>query len=171
MKVVNVHHRLLHARRERVDELLDTLGSPHDRVWPRDRWPRMVLDGPLAVGASGGHGPIRYAVDAREPGFVAFRFRMAGVDGWHGFEVLDATQHHCVLEHRMEAELRGATAVRWALVIRALHDACVEDMLSNVQVAVGDEPRQVSWSPYVRLLRGLMLRGRGAASTGGARHA
>jgi hypothetical protein len=171
MKVINVHQRLLHASPARIDELLQTLGSPHDQVWPRDRWPRMVLDGPLGVGASGGHGPVRYFVEAREPGFVAFRFRMRGVEGWHGFEVLEATQQHRVLEHRMEAELTGGAAVRWAAVMRHLHDACVEDMLSNVQRALGDTPNPVAWSPYVKWLRRMMLEARPRMCRRRANHA
>jgi hypothetical protein len=122
MQLVNVHQRLLRASPERVSELLASLGSPGDRLWPRKGWPRMRLDGPVAVGAAGGHGPIRYRVEAWEPGrLVRFRFTgMRGVDGWHAFEILDATPQHCVLEHRMEARLTGMTRLQWACVIRPL---------------------------------------------------
>ena len=78
MNVVNVHHRLLHASPARVSELLASLGSPEDRLWPRNGWPRMRLDGPVAPGAAGGHGPIRYRVEAWQPGRLV-RFRFAGL--------------------------------------------------------------------------------------------
>ena len=172
MHLVNVHQRLLRASPERVSELLASLGSPGDRLWPRNGWPRMRLDGPVAVGAAGGHGPIRYRVEAWEPGrLVRFRFTgMRGVEGWHAFEILDATPQHCVLEHRMEARLTGMTRLKWACVIRPLHDACVEDALSQAQASLGETPRAVRWSPRVRLLMRWMLRGR-RARAGGKPHA
>lgn len=172
MQMVNVHQRLLRASPERVSELLASLGSPGDRLWPRNGWPRMRLDGPVAVGAAGGHGPIRYRVEAWEPGrMVRFRFTsMRGVDGWHAFEILDATPQHCVLEHRMEARLTGMTRLKWACVIRPLHDACVEDALSQAQASLGETSRVVPWSPMVRLLMRWVLRGR-SGRAGGKPHA
>ena len=165
MKIVNVHQRLLNAAPGRVSALLATLGSAGDQVWPRNKgWPRMKLDRPIEVGAAGGHGPIRYVVEAYEPQFIAFRFTMPGTDGWHGFEILDATSHFCVLEHRIEADLTGLMLLKWLFVIRPLHDACVEDVLSQVQVSLGESPRPVERSAYVRFLLWL-------ASRGGARGA
>lgn len=161
MHVVNVHHRLLHASPARVSELLASLGSPDDGLWPRNGWPRMRLDGPVAPGAAGGHGPIRYRVEAWQPGrLVRFRFAgMRGVDGWHAFEILDATPHHCVLEHRMDARLTGMAGLKWTFLIGPLHDACVEDALSQAQASLGETPRAVSWSPVVRLLMRWLSRG------------
>lgn len=172
MHIVNVHQRLLHASPGRVSELLATLGSPGDRLWPRNGWPPMRLDGPVAPGAAGGHGPIRYRVESWEPGrLVRFRFhRMRGIDGWHALEILDATEQHCVLEHRMEARITGWMALKWMLAIRPLHDACVEDALSRAQESLGETPRTVPWSPLVRLLALWMLRDRRAGS-GGKPHA
>jgi hypothetical protein len=151
MKIVNVHQRLLHADPQRVAALIATLGSPGDQLWPRTGWPRMVLDRPLEVGATGGHGPIRYTCDAYEPASLA-RFRFKRSNGWHQFEILDATRQHCVLEHRTEVDARGRSLLLWLLVVRPLHDACVEDLLSQAQASLGEQPRAVRWSPYVRLL-------------------
>jgi hypothetical protein len=159
MKVVNVHQRLLHAAPERVGALIDSLASPADLLWPGRGWPRMRLDRPLAVGAAGGHGPIGYAVDAYTPGqSVRFRFTApGGFDGWHGFEVLDATAAHCVLEHRIEMHTRGLRAtLLWALGIRWLHDACLRDLMAQAQLSLGLEPHRRPWPPYVRLLMAML---------------
>jgi len=160
MKVVNVHQRLLHAPPEQVGALIDTLASPADALWPGRSWPRMQFDRPLSVGARGGHGPIRYTVEAYVPGqMVRFRFTApTGFDGWHGFEVLDATAVHCVLEHRIEMNARGPALLTWPLAIRHLHDACVEDALSQAQLALGNTPKPVPWPARVRLLHWLASR-------------
>ena len=162
MKVVNVHQRLLHATPERVGALIDTLASPADVLWPGRAWPRLKFDRPLGVGATGGHGPIRYFVEAYQPGqSVRFRFTAPrGFDGWHGFEVLEATPVHCVLEHRIEMNTRGPALLTWHLAVRHLHDACVEDALSQAQAALGNEPKPVPWSARVRLLHWLAAGGR-----------
>lgn len=68
MIVRNIHERRLRASAAEVGALLDSLASSSVRVWPRDTWPAMRFDRPLAPGASGGHGPIRYTVEVYEPG-------------------------------------------------------------------------------------------------------
>ena len=50
MKVVNVHQRLLYASPARVGQLLNTLATPDDALWPRQHWPRMRLDADAAPG-------------------------------------------------------------------------------------------------------------------------
>jgi hypothetical protein len=158
MQVTNVHQRLLRAPPARVGALIDKLASPADQLWAQRDWPRMRFDRPLAVGADGGHGPIRYAVEAYVPGeLVRFRFKSPkGLVGWHALEVLDATGAHCVLEHRVEARLHGMARITWPLLWRHLHDALVEDALASAQVALGETPRRVPWSRWVRFLRWCM---------------
>jgi len=76
VKVTNVHERLLPASPARVGQPLDSLAGPDDRLWPSADWPPMRLDRPLQVGAAGGNGPIRYEVEAYDPGRrVQFRAR------------------------------------------------------------------------------------------------
>lgn len=167
MKVTNVHQRLLHASPQQAGALIDQLASPHDVLWPHENWPRIRFDRPLGVGASGGHGPIRYVVEAYTPGHsIRFRFlQPKGFKGWHACEILDATPFHCVLEHRIEMTLQGSARLLWPLVIRPLHDACLEDLLSRAQVALGNAPRAVPWSRRVRVLRWLAARMMPAART------
>src|SRR5688572_27803258 len=73
--VSNVHERTLLADPRRLGDLLDSLGSPQDPFWPRDRWPVMHFDRPLQVGAIGGHGPIRHIVERYDPGCAVW-FRL-----------------------------------------------------------------------------------------------
>lgn len=174
MKVVNVHQRLLYASPERVGALIDALASPADALWPGPPWPRIKFDRPLSVGAAGGHGPIRYFVEAYEPGqSIRFRFTAPkGFRGWHAVEVLAATPVHCVLEHRIEMTIEGWALLSWPLAIRHLHDACIEDALSKAQVSLGLEPKAVPWPARVRLLYWLMSpRKRTARAAEGKPHA
>ena len=64
MQVRNVHRHTIGSP-ERLGGLLAGLGSDTDELWPGGRWPRMRLDGPLAVGARGGHGPVRSSMCSR----------------------------------------------------------------------------------------------------------
>lgn len=71
----NVHQRRGAARPEQVWDLLMTMSSPDDRLWPSGI-PAPRLDGPLAVGAHGGHGPIRYQLTSLdETTGMVFRFQ------------------------------------------------------------------------------------------------
>src|SRR5664280_1614566 len=72
--VNNRHQRTLSARPAVVGQLIDGLAGHEDRLWPTEQWPAMCLDRPLGVGARGGHGPVRYCVEAYTPG-EAIRFR------------------------------------------------------------------------------------------------
>ena len=165
VKVTNVHSRRLDCDLDSIGALVDSLSSPDDRLWPRERWPAMRFDGPLAVGARGGHGPIRYVVDAYEQGRRAkFRFTgPAGFHGHHGFEVLegsgvDEQVPTVVLRHELRMNTSGWATVSWPLLYRPLHDALLEDALDQAALAVGDEPRQVGWTLWVRLLRSVLSR-------------
>lgn len=161
MNIVNVHQRRLEATPAQVTELMTSLGSPDDRLWPPN-WPRIKFDRPLVPGAVGGHGPIGYVVTAYTPGeSIRFRFtEPKGFNGWHSFTVLGATKEDCVLEHRIEMQTEGRATLLWELAIRHLHNALVEDALSQAQRAVGNKPLVVPWPAHVRVLRWLLSVGK-----------
>jgi hypothetical protein len=153
----NVHQRELRTTEARLGELLGEIGGPADPFWPR-RWPRLELDRPLGVGADGGHGRIRYTVTDYQPGRrVVFRFQTpTPFDGTHRFEVLPGSgPDTAVLRHVLEGRPLGVQGwLSWVLVIRWLHDACLEDLLERAARAVGDPPaRPARWSAWVRLCR------------------
>ncbi|MET9961788.1 SRPBCC family protein [Streptomyces sp. NPDC006326] len=170
MGVYNVHERRLAADGSRVGALLDSLSSgAKDRLWPVGGWPPMEFDGPLAVGAKGGHGPVRYTVAAYVPG-TWVRFAFTGPRGFHGFHefaVLPDGPGHTVLRHTLAMDARGPARLTWPLSWRPLHDACLEDSLDRAeQACTGTPARPARWSPYVRALHALARRAGARRSSG-----
>ncbi|HXU46624.1 MAG TPA: SRPBCC family protein [Thermoanaerobaculia bacterium] len=153
--IVNFHARTLRAPADRIAALVATLASPEDALWPRDRWPRMKLDGPLSVGSRGGHGPIRYAIQIYEPERrIRFRFLgPEGFDGYHEFRFETAGEGLTRIEHDLRMKPRGRSRLTWPLVYRPLHDALIEDAFDRAERFCGTAPRRRRWSPWVRVLR------------------
>lgn len=159
MHVLNVHERTIPRPVAEVGALIDTLTSDNDRLWPANLWPAMRFDRPLAVGATGGHGPIRYSVEELRPGrYVRFRFSgprsLAG--GHHRLEAVAVDGTATVLRHVLEVEAGVVRLIPWYVGLRWLHDACLEDALSTAESSLGLKPAVRPWSPWVRLLRWLL---------------
>ena len=155
MRIRNVHERRIPADSDRVGWLLDGLGATPDPLWPTEHWPPMRFDRPLAPGAEGGHGPIRYRVEEREPGRrVRFRFTgPPGLAGTHEFAVREAPGG-CVLGHTIVGRASGRMLAAWPLVLRPLHDALLEDALDKAEAAVTGRPAApAAWSWWVHRLR------------------
>jgi hypothetical protein len=156
--VRNVHERLVPAPIEVVGPLLDRLGGPDDVLWPSPAWAPMVLDGPVAVGAAGGHGPLRYRVVGHEPA-RGVTFELDPGQPMSGRQTLTAEPAGpgaTLLRHALDWRLSGPMHLAWPLVIRWNHDAVVEEMFDNAERATGHEPaRPARRSPWVRLLRAL----------------
>jgi hypothetical protein len=155
MQVLNIHERELSAAAAEVGALLNTLSSDSDTLWPKAMWPPMRFDRPLGIGASGGHGPVRYTVEAFSPGrWVKFRFTgPKGFNGSHCFEVVPKGDHIIILRHTIDMNTNGPALLSWPLVFRPLHDALLEDSLALAQASLGDVPQVRPWSPWVKFLR------------------
>ena len=110
----------------------------------------MRFDRPLAVGASGGHGVIRYDVTAYEPGrSVTFTFGPGvGLTGTHRFEVEAVAEDRSVLRHTIEASTYGWMRLGWPVAVRWLHDALLEEALDNAEEALTGTVR----APYRRTM-------------------
>lgn len=161
MRIRNFHARRLPATVGQVGRLVDALASPDDRLWPGGRWPRMRFDRPLAVGAIGGHGPVRYTVIGHLPGeWVRFQFTgSVGLAGFHEISVRPDGAGRAELSNLLVATSRGRGLLRWMLVLRPLHDVVIEEMLDCAEFAATGTVRDpVRWSPYVRLLRRVAAR-------------
>jgi len=165
MKVLNVHERELHATAEQVGALIDSLASGEDALWPKRSWPPMNLDGPLRVGARGGHGPIRYFIEEYVPGeSIKFRFTgPKGFDGFHGFDRAGTAANRAVLRHTLKMTTHGRAIFSWAVIYRPMHDALVEDSLACAEASLGQAPRIQPWSLWGRSLRWVVSRGRARA--------
>jgi hypothetical protein len=154
--ITNIHERVLAASPTAVGELVDTLSSGDDRVWPIRRWPAMRLDKGLQVGSDGGHGPVRYEVARYEPGrLAAFAFTPKfPIAGEHRIEVLPGPDGGTRLLHTLEGRPHSWMRLGWPLLFRWLHDALIEDAFDRTEAELAG----VEWQPrklpaHVRALR------------------
>lgn len=154
----NVHAREIGAPAPVVGEILDSVGSGHDRLWATDIWlaEPVVFDRPLGVGATGGHGSIRYSVVEHEPGRrVLFEFSPGGgLSGTHGFELEPLGPDRCRLTHTLEAQ-----PSRWVRpvvpILIGWHDAMVETALDRAELgATGSLERPTRIPLWLRLVNG-----------------
>lgn len=162
---LNIHERPLHAAPDQVGALIDTLASPKDALCPIYWWPRMQFDRPLSVGATGGHGTIRYFVEEYYPGkSITFRFTAPPeFTGFHGYEIVEKADQSVLLRHTLQITTHGRTRLSWPLMFRPLHDALIEDSLTMAQVSLGLSPQVQPWSLWVRFLRWIMSGGKARA--------
>jgi hypothetical protein len=158
MQVLNIHERELHTSPERVGALIDALSSAEDEVWPKHLWSPMIFDRPLSVGATGGHGPVRYFVETYTPGRM-IKFRFTGPKGFNGYHLLNIANintQSCTLRHTLEMTTHGKSIISWPLMFRPMHDALIEDAFNLAEVAIGQRPPIRQWSLWVRILRWLL---------------
>jgi hypothetical protein len=122
----------------------------------------MRFDRPLATGARGGHGPIRYFVEAYTSGrCVKFRFTgPSGFNGYHMFECERVTATTSVIRHTLRMTTHGPAILSWPLIFRPLHDALIEDAFATAEAALGLPARIQPWSLRVRVLRRLLSGGK-----------
>jgi hypothetical protein len=163
VKILSIHERRLNASPERAGDVINTLSTREDRLWPHEKWPPMKFDSDLRVGASGGHGPVRYHVSEYVPGRrIEFQFDRrglaGGLNGRHYFEVVSRSDH-VQLRHVVDAECDVKSWLNWHLVIGPMHDALLEDALDRAQTFLNQPPEcPACWSRSVRLLRWLVQR-------------
>jgi len=155
MKVVNIHEREFQSTPDRVGALIDSLASPQDALWPKLSWPRMEFDRALNSGARGGHGPIRYFVEAYVPKHsVNFRFTgPRGFDGFHAYQCIKVRTYTTILRHTLEMTTHGRAVLSWPLIFQPLHDALIEDSFTTAEASLGLPQRVQPWSYWVRVLR------------------
>lgn len=154
--VYNTHQREIAAPASEVGPLIDSLAGKNDRLWPRSEWPAMRLNGPLGVGAAGGHGPVRYFVTAYEPGRrIEFQFTSpSGFNGHHSFTATSLTDTLTLLRHELSMSSSGTAKLTWPLFFRPMHDALIEESLDRAENEFGSSPgaahRRSLWTKILR---------------------
>src|SRR5207248_6682760 len=155
----NIQHRDIEAPAAAVGALLDRLASDTDPLWPAPAWPPIRLDRGLVVGSVGGHGPIRYSVAEYQPGRrVRFAFDPSiGFDGFHELLVEPLDERRTRLTHDLVGKPSGAMRLVWPLAVRWMHEALLQDLLDNAELAATGRLREKArWSRWVRFLRARM---------------
>lgn len=154
MKVLNIHQRTIEQPAAELVKLFGTLASENDRMLATDKWPAMKLDRGLQVGSKGGHGPIKYFITDYQPGeSVTFQFDMTRFNGHHRFEIIPAGAHQTQLLHVIDMNTTGFATLKWALAIRWLHDAYIEDAFDKVENQFTNKKKRSEWIWWVRVLR------------------
>ncbi len=155
MQVINIHKRIINQPKPKVVNLLKTLSTKHDKVWPKDNWPAMRFKNGLKVGAKGGHGIIRYSVEAIdiEEG-VVFRFlKPEGFNGIHKFEIKAMDAKSTEVKHSIIMKTEGLATLKWVFVILWLHDALIENAFDTIENNFLETKKFTTWSFWVRIWR------------------
>lgn len=157
MKVLNIHKREIKQTKNEVAKLFRTLATETDLILATDKWPRMKLDKGLQVGSKGGHGPIKYFVtDYQQDNSITFQFDMTGFNGSHKFEIFEIENNKTLLKHTIVMTTTGSATLKWALAIRWLHDAYIEDAFYKVENYFSKDKKYGEWSWWVKILRKTM---------------
>jgi len=159
MKVLNIHKRVIQQPKAEVAKLFDTLSTDNDMMLATDKWSPMKLDKGLQIGSRGGHGPIKYFVTHYQPEkFIQFQFDLKGFNGFHKFELSELAVNKTELKHTIDMTTVSSATFKWAVAIRWLHDAYIEDAFDKVEnhFLVTDK-KNSKWSFWVKTLRKLMM--------------
>ncbi len=155
MKVLNIHKRKLNCPKSTVTELLKTLSTESDKIWPKENWPEMKFKDGIQVGAEGGHGPIRYSVEKYNPNkIIQFRFsKPIGFKGIHKFEIKERSNEKTEIKHTIDMVTAGKGTLIWILVIRSLHNALIEDGFDKLENNFSKKVKLTKWNYWVRFIR------------------
>ena len=138
-----------------MSELINSLATPEDEIWPTEKWPRMKLDNGLAVGSKGGHGPISYFVEVNiQSEQIVFRFTSPkGFDGVHKFDINVVQENKTELLHTIDMKVNLKAYFLWIVGIKWLHNALIEDGLDKIHNKITGESKVTQWNLWVRILR------------------
>lgn len=157
MRVLNIHNRIIKQPKIIVVELLKTLATENDKVWPKEKWPKMIFKDGIKIGAKGGHGPIRYSVEKYNPNeIIQFRFlKPKGFNGIHKFEIKELGKQKTEIKHTIDMYTKGLGTLTWIFAIRSLHNALIEDGFDKIEKNYCEEYKTSHWNFWVKFLRQL----------------
>lgn len=155
MKVLDIHKRTISLPKDKLVDLLKTLSTKNDRIWPYEKWPAMRFKGGIQVDAKGGHGPVRYSVEKYNPEeIIQFRFSQpSGFNGIHKFEVNELTKEKTEIIHTIDMNTTVKGSLIWMLAVRYTHHALMEDGFDKLQNGFSKDQKSSEWSIWVRILR------------------
>ncbi len=157
MKVLNVHKREIKQPKSELAKLFSTLATYNDMMLATDKWPPMKLDKGLQLGSKGGHGPIKYfVVEYQAEKSITFQFDLTGFNGFHKFYIKEVETNKTELYHTIEMNTTGSATLKWALAIRWLHDAYIEDAFDKIENHFTKNKKCSKWNLWVRILRKVM---------------
>lgn len=158
MKVLNIHKRTLNQPIDKVAELLKTLSTENDRIWPKEKWPEMKFKEGIKIGAIGGHGPIRYSIEKYNPNeLIQFRFsKPNGFNGIHKFEINELSDQKTEIKHTIDMNTEGKGTLIWFFAICSLHNALIEDGFDKLENNFFDNRKSTKWNIWVKFLRKYM---------------
>ncbi|WP_462219280.1 hypothetical protein [Ferruginibacter sp.] len=157
MKVLNIHNREITQPKSEVAKLFKTLATENDLMLATEKWSPMKLDKGLQIGSKGGHGPLKYFVtDYQKDNSITFQFDLTGFNGFHKFELLVSEANKTKLKHTIDMTTTGLATLKWALAIRWLHDAYIEDAFDKVENYFTKDKKSSEWSWWVERLRKIM---------------
>ncbi|WP_400080135.1 hypothetical protein [Winogradskyella sp. R77965] len=155
MNAVNIHKRTINQPKEQVSQLINTLATQNDLVWPYENWPAIRFKNGLHVGSKGGHGIVRYSIiEFKEGEHIKFQFsKPDGFNGIHEFKVTAINDQSTELRHEINAKLSFKATLLWVFVIRWLHDALIEDAFDKVENYFSTTKKETKYNFWVKLLR------------------
>lgn len=158
MKVLNIHQRTINTSKDQVIDLIKSLSTKNDLVWPTENWPKMKLDKGLMPGSMGGHGPIRYYIeDLNIESFITFRFQKPdGFFGVHRFDIKELAKNKTEIQHTIDMETKGTASIKWLLAIRSLHNALIEDAFDKIENRFNRSQKKSQWNIWVKSLRAIL---------------
>jgi hypothetical protein len=155
MRVLNIHKRTLNQSKTKVVEIIKTLSTDNDRIWPKEKWPEIKFKGEIQIGAMGGHGPIKYTVEKYNPSeIIQFRFlKPLGFNGIHKFEIQELSSEKIEITHtiKMNTDVNGTFL--WIFAIRSLHNALIEDAFDKLENNFTEIHKSSKWNFWVKFLR------------------
>jgi len=155
LKVLNIHKRTINQPKDKVTELLKTLSTENDRIWPKEKWPEMKFKEGIQIGAKGGHGPIRYTTEKYNPNeIIQFRFsKPNGFNGIHKFEIKELDKEKTEIKHTIDMNTEGKGTLIWTFAICSLHNALIEDGFDKLKNNFSDNRKSTEWNIWVKFLR------------------
>ena len=159
MKIINIHKRTFNQPKEILGELLGSLSTKEDKIWPYEKWYSMKFENGLKIGSKGGHGSIRYTIEKYTPNeFIQFIFtKPKGFIGVHSFEINELSDDKTELKHTIKMDVKFADLFNWIFVIKPLHNALLQDALDKVENHFNSKNNVVTeWSFWVKSLRNLL---------------